>query len=90
MLEPALTPTCKCGQPMTFKKGVIKTKCTNRQCGMTWERRPDGFWAIGNLTTLFTPIFSKEKVCSVRSRKDRYSNYPKAKRKNGRKAGSRC
>ena len=87
----ALTPTCKCGQAMSFLKGKSKARCPIKGCGLRWERGPEGYWAIGLFTTAFTPIFSKEKACSVKSRKDRYSNYPKSSRKRKRrKAGLRC
>lgn len=93
MLRPAfvLNPTCKCGQAMYFPKGKSKARCPIKGCGMHWERGPEGYWAIGLFTTAFTPIFSREKACSIKSRKHRYSNYPKSSRKRkGRKAGSKC
>jgi len=89
MQKQALTPTCKCGQVISFSKGVSKRKCSTRNCGMSWERGPEGYWAIGNITILFTPIITREKACSVRSRKDRYANYPKSSRKRKGKAGTR-
>lgn len=86
-----LQPRCKCGQVMKFDLGQTKSRCQTRGCGMRWELRPEGYWAIGLFTISLTPIFTDEKVCSVRPRKDRYSNYPKSSRKRkGRKAGSRC
>jgi len=80
-----LTPTCKCGQEMHFPKRKNNSMCTTKDCGMRWERRPEGFWAVGLFTLSFTPILTSEKACSVRSRKDRYSNYPKSKRRKGRR-----
>ena len=84
MPKQALTPTCKCGQAMIFKKGVTKSRCPTKGCGMKWERGPEGYWATGNITTLFTPILTRNKACSVRPRKERYSNYPKTSRKRGK------
>lgn len=71
-----LTPTCKCGQIMVFSEGQTKSLCPTKNCGMKWERRPEGYWAEGNLTTLFTPILTSK---SSRKRK-----------RKRRKAGTKC
>ena len=72
-----LTPKCKCGREMYFFKDKTKAKCPTKNCGMTWERGPEGFWATGNLTTLFTPIFT-----SAQKRKfDHYGRYMKRRNK---------
>lgn len=84
-----LSAQCKCGQIMSFKPGRNKSHCPAEGCGMKWERGPEGFWAIGNITTTFTPILAKEKACSVRSRKDRYANFPRSRKKKVRNAASR-
>ena len=83
----ALTPVCKCGQAITFPRGKNKARCSADSCGMRWERNEAGYWAIGLNTIIFTPIFPRVKACSVKSREEKYCNYPKAKRK--RKAGRR-
>jgi hypothetical protein len=76
-----MLPTCKCGQAIKFPKGKLKAHCPVKNCGMRWELKSEGYWAIGLFTIIFTPIFAREKACSVRTRKDRYSNYPKSSRK---------
>ena len=84
-----LQPRCKCGQAMEFEPGQTKARCPIKGCGMRWEYGPEGYWAIGLFTISFTPIFARGKACSVKSRKERYSNYPKSSRK-GRKGGCKC
>jgi len=84
-----LTPKCKCGRVMSFPKSVNESRCPVDGCGMKWKRGPEGCWATGNLTTTFTPIFAREKACSVRSRKDRYANFPRSRKKKVRNAASR-
>jgi len=88
VLKQALTPTCICGRAMDFKHGENKTFCRTPGCGVVLERGPEGYWAQGRSRLAFTPIMPKQKVCSVRSRADRYKNYPKSRRRG--KAGTRC
>ena len=80
-----LIPTCKCGQAIVFPKGKIKVHCPTKDCGMRWERGSEGYWAIGVLTTIFTPILARQKACSVKSRAERYRNYPKSKTRRNRR-----
>jgi len=55
-----LTPTCKCGIAITFPEGKTKAKCPINGCGLRWELRPEGYWAIGLFTISFTPIFTAQ------------------------------
>jgi len=89
MLKQALTQTCLCGQTMKFPEGEIRAKCS---CGATWECGPEGYWYTQNIITPFAPILAKPVVCSVKSKGERYRNYPQSRRKKnkGRKGGSRC
>ncbi|WP_407310600.1 hypothetical protein [Desulfosporosinus sp. SB140] len=57
-----LTPTCLCGQPMTFKPGENKTYCKAPGCGVVQEKRPEGYWAYGLSRIAFTPILTKQKL----------------------------
>ncbi|HBV87008.1 MAG TPA: hypothetical protein DEF42_10240 [Desulfosporosinus sp.] len=54
-----LIPLCKCGQPMVFPEGKTKARCTVNGCGMRWELGPEGYWAKGLFTIVFTPIFTE-------------------------------
>ena len=87
LLKQSLTQTCSCGQAMLFPEGEIRTNCS---CGANWELGPEGYWYIKNISASFVPILAKPVVCSVKSRDERYSNYPKNKQKKGRKAGRKC
>jgi len=80
----ALTPTCICGQAMQFKPGETLSFCRAPGCAVLLERGPEGYWAHGKSRIAFTPILPKQKACSVRSRTDRYKNYPKQRRRKGR------
>lgn len=79
LAEKQMVPKCLCGRQMYFRQGENKALCP--KCKVKWERGMEGFWAIGNFTTSFTPIFTKEKTCSVKSRAERYKNYPKQRRR---------
>ena len=84
-----LTPTCICGCSMTFPEFKNTSHCKTQGCGVKWTKDDSGYWAEGLTKLIFTPIFAREKVCSVQqSGADRYRNYPRSKRK--RKAGQRC
>jgi len=54
-----LVPTCKCGQAIRFGVGQTKSRCNVPGCGMRWERGPEGYWAIGLNTVLFTPYLAR-------------------------------
>lgn len=84
MLRQTLTPTCICGEPMQFEPGETKTFCKAPGCGVVQERGPEGYWAYGRSRNALTPILPRPKACSVRSRADRYKNYPKQRRRKGR------
>lgn len=86
LLKQSLTQTCSCGQAMNFPEGQIRAKCP---CGANWECGPEGYWYIKYITAPFVPILAKPVVCSVKSRAERYCNYPKSKKK-GRKMGQKC
>ena len=74
MLLKQAIQTCVCGQAITFPEGEIRAKC---QCGAVWEIDTGGVW----FTNSTAPILAKPVVCSVRSRAERYKNYPKSRRK---------
>ena len=86
MLKQALSQTCVCGQPITFPEGEIRTKCS---CGANWECGEEGFWHVKENAIAFAPILPKPVICSVKSRAERYRNYPNSKRKRKGKAGTR-
>lgn len=82
-----MEPRCLCGQAMTFPKHKNVSHCKTEGCGVRWERDKSGYWAAeGFLAVMFTPIFARKKVCSVRTKGELYSNYPKSKsrRKKGK------
>lgn len=81
---PVLTPTCKCGQAISFPEGKTKARCPVDGCGMQWESGPEGYWAIGLFTISFTPIFAREKLTHY-EKVMRWRNKTK-----GRKAGRKC
>lgn len=88
MLKQALTQTCICSRSIEFPEGEVKATCP---CGAKWDLGPEGYWYTRSIITPLAPILAKPVVCSVKSKVDRYRNYPKSRRKNkGRKAGSRC
>lgn len=70
---------CKCGWEMKFPEGQVKTTCI---CGNVWELDLGGVWFI---QLEFVPFVAKPS--KVRSRAERYANYPKSKR---RKKAGRC
>lgn len=93
MVTQTLIPTCKCGAVIVIPEGKTKSRCTTNGCGMHWEVGPEGYWAIGTLTTSFTPIFIESAV--TKRKKNSYENYmewrnansPKRRRKAGRRDG---
>lgn len=88
MVKQASIQTCICGQAVKFPEGEIKTTCC--QCGAIWECGTEGYWYTEIPSTApFAPILAKPVVCSVKSREQKYANYPKSRRKK-RKAGKRC
>jgi hypothetical protein len=48
-----LTPTCFCGQVMTFHRRKNTRRCPN--CGAQWKRDSLGFWAVNLRDVMFTP-----------------------------------
>lgn len=97
MIKQSAAVTCVCGQAITFPEGEVKTQCA---CGAVWECGIEGYWYTeipawhtDKPVTPYAPILAKPKPVSVKTRKERYCNYPKAKRKKRkkqRKAGRKC
>jgi hypothetical protein len=82
MVKQSSSVSCICGRTIQFPEGEIKTKCS---CGTVWECGPEGYWYAEEPVVEFAPILAKP--AKVRSRAEKYRNYPKSKRK--RKAGKR-
>lgn len=88
LLKQSLTQACACGQALKFPEGEIRTKCS---CGVIWECGNEGYWHPNDSVAPLAPILPKPVVCSVKSRAERYRNYPKSKHENkGRKGAARC
>ena len=85
MKRSTLIPTCICGRPMEFQHGESKTFCKAPGCGVVQQKGPEGYWACGRSRTALTPILPRVVVRKgVKSRADRYKNYPKQRRRKGR------
>ncbi|KLU66720.1 hypothetical protein DEAC_c13880 [Desulfosporosinus acididurans] len=77
-----LIPTCVCGRAMEFEPGKTRSFCKAPGCGVVLEKCPEGYWAYGKTRLAFTPILPKLKVKKgVKSRAEKYRNYPKSRRK---------
>lgn len=90
MIKQSADVTCLCGQAVRFPEGEVKTQCA---CGAVWECGTEGYWYTELPIAPYVPILAKPKPVSVKTRKERYCNYPKAKgkkRKKQRKAGRKC
>lgn len=80
-----LSPTCLCGQIMTFKPGETKTFCKTPGCGVVQECGPEGYWAYGRSRLVFTPNLTAE----VKRKLNHYQKYMRW-RNRARKAVRPC
>jgi len=71
------TQICSCGWEMQFPEGEVKTTCP---CGSVWELDLGGVWFM---QLEFVPFVAK--VSKGQSRKERYANYPRSRRKKGKR-----
>lgn len=85
LLKQALIQTCRCGSPMQFPEGEVKSSCS---CGAVWEIDNGGCWFIQTIIQ-FAPILSNTRKRTSK----RYDAYIERRNerisKRRRKAGMR-